>query len=721
MQLIARNLSLNTLIRHLRTVSETVNPRLITLTVTGIYVITSAALLLFQRAMQEPGPRTEITAIIVAVSAGLFPLLHQLGHESITRWFPRLAGTLTLRLITHALQTWIVLLPVTVFFALRQTAYNQQEWYHFGFLDKRYLLVQFWMSVVSLLIVPLIYYRILVPEKIDRCVDPGMQSTHSPKLRWYMPVCGLLLALFLFGPPWNGERSTAEIDYHEQLILGPLQAVHRGYPPNIGPASQMYGPGSQLLYYGYMKVTDRFSVSGFKEAQLFTAFLAYLLFALVTFLLLRPGDALFAVLLSLLTSPFVLSGWNSSGGPAVWGWPNPLRYSGSFVLVVLLHVAHYSRSTKVFAIVTVAAGALWGVLCWIAPENLSTGIAAAGSLLIILWSLRQATMRRIVNTPLLLCSGFAAFWVPILRWYATRGLLTEYIANYFLMGRSVIGGFSNLSALHHIARPTLRAFYLVPPLLFVTGILTTTSLVRSRQNLREKTQLLTLLLLTLFNYSFALTRSDASHFLNTLISLPVTLALVARLFPDLLSPEHPMRRWVRPILVVTCLAIVVRTVQPSYYRNFLVHRVHRYHAATTDNHFSDPIYRRLGYHAPQEASLHKAEKLSGAELAHLPCLRELAASGEKIYIHSFPWFMPGLIYFLFDLTPPPLRWDPSMMVYSSEMRERFLHHVSAVIDSVDRIVTTDTAAAEVSLLRADHPYVQCDRHEFHGRPFWILH
>ena len=74
-------------------------------------------------------------------------------------------------------------------------------------------------------------------------------------------IVGIAAACWYFaGPPWNLERHHRDIDWHEQLHLGPLQAISKGYLPYIGPASTVYGPGSQLLTYATMKASRRFGI-----------------------------------------------------------------------------------------------------------------------------------------------------------------------------------------------------------------------------------------------------------------------------------------------------------------------------------------------------------------------------------------------------------------------------------------------------------------------------
>jgi len=54
----------------------------------------------------------------------------------------------------------------------------------------------------------------------------------------------LIVALcwYLAGPPWHLERHQRWIDWHEQMRLGGLQAISKGYLPFIGPAASPMAP-----------------------------------------------------------------------------------------------------------------------------------------------------------------------------------------------------------------------------------------------------------------------------------------------------------------------------------------------------------------------------------------------------------------------------------------------------------------------------------------------
>src|SRR5262249_60707094 len=73
-------------------------------------------------------------------------------------------------------------------------------------------------------------------------------------------------AWYFAGPPWHLDRHHRSIDWHEQVHLGGLQAIHSGYAPYIGPASNQYGPGFQFITYSLMTRLFQFDIVGFRES-----------------------------------------------------------------------------------------------------------------------------------------------------------------------------------------------------------------------------------------------------------------------------------------------------------------------------------------------------------------------------------------------------------------------------------------------------------------------
>src|SRR5260370_30261217 len=113
---------------------------------------------------------------------------------------------------------------------------------------------------------------------------PRPDAVPRPGGRRFSPwgaIAAVVLAWFFAGPPWHLDRHVRDFEYHEQVHLGPLQAIAKGYAPYLGPASTQYGPGSQLILYGVMRHSDRFDLVASREAWALINFAALVVFALV--------------------------------------------------------------------------------------------------------------------------------------------------------------------------------------------------------------------------------------------------------------------------------------------------------------------------------------------------------------------------------------------------------------------------------------------------------
>ena len=161
-----------------------------------------------------------------------------------------------------------------------------------------------------------------------------------------------------------------------------------------------------------MRLSGKFSLLGFREAQAMIILFGYCLFALVAFRVLSTPWALLAILLSITLSPFTSVPWTPVGGIAIWGWPNPLRYLGALILVGSMPSIMANRHGRPW--LPIAVGCLWGMFCWLAPENLVIGILGSVMLLSLAWATNTAALKRILACVGLITLGTLLFWLPII-------------------------------------------------------------------------------------------------------------------------------------------------------------------------------------------------------------------------------------------------------------------------------------------------------------------
>jgi hypothetical protein len=641
----------------------------------------------------------------------------------------------------------ILLIPFLTYLVVWQSRYEQMEWYIYGFYDKRWILALYWLSILTFLILPSIFSRLLSQPIVSdggnetNTAVPYMVTTTNRLPLFYRVVkviiLPLLIAFLLFGPPWNISRTPLSIDFHEQVHLGPLQAIEKGYLPNIGPASQQYGPGTQLITYAYMDWSNQFNMVGFREAQGLIYWISFSIFAVIAFYFLRLEWAVLAVLLSFTVSPFAMivgletegtwtQNWWIQGGLELWGWPNPLRYIGSLVFAVLLPSVIMTRNRPY--LLSIVAGFVWGVFCWTAQENLVMGVATGALVFTLAWATNTISLRDGLYRVVWIVIGFLIFWMPILLFYYSKGLAQIYLSNMLLVGGQVIQGFSNTP-------PSFRIFgniylgmllFLSTPFLILCGLALVykhSTLYRPLSQIRLT--LIALICVTLANFFGSWTRSDAEHILNTLISVPILFALIVQDLPVVLGQHGRQRHVFRLCLLVLVILFswnpAAHTIQ--WYQQKFTNPLQKFNAADLSTSAiaieQSPAFDRVGYPqiATDEMFLHEPPLLVMDLLAEMDNLHTLSG---KVYIHSFPHTTPALVYFLADLYPPPIYSDPLTMVFSEEVMATFMQQFETIINEVDHIVSIQLDVAEVEIFMVAHPEAVIQEKTFGEQIYYII-
>lgn len=606
-------------------------------------------------------------------------------------------------------QLALVLLIPVAHLAMAGNRFPNVEWYRYGFLDKRWLLALYWIVVASILLFPPLIQRLLGEGDGEVTRVPASAELDSPsRPSWAQMLWTFFgaaaLSLFFFGPPWNVERTALYVDLHEQVHFGPLQAIHRGSLPNIGPASQQYGPGTQLLNYTLMKLSGEFTLVGFRKAQGVVFFAGFAFYSALALSYLGPSWGLLALFLSLSVSPFHLAYWNDLGGFASWGWPNPLRYLGGlFLVLTVASLVTKRRSTRPIDAYVLGVGWVWGLFAWISPENLMMGGIASALLLSLLWATGTVALRRTIRVAFNIILGGTLFWLPILAFYARAGRLREYVDNTFSVGGYVLAGYSNIATSGSISSDPGNSvlFYGFTPLVLAIGFVVLHENGSSRRPLKWRhVLLLALVSVSLASFWGSLTRTDIYHLLNTLAALPLLLAYAMKVVPPCVAATTRGRFLVRAGLVAFAFFAAFFRYDASWYIDRLANPLAKYRAPSTmtavPDHLRGGSFERTGYQAlPErvslEASVTPRDFKSVVEMSHYFSMLDAVTRGlgaKVTFIHSLPGVEPGFGYFFGDIEPAPVLLDPSTMVVSSEVRSRFLEHFQTIVDDIGCIVAT---------------------------------
>jgi len=480
-----------------------------------------------------------------------------------------------------AIQLGVLLLVVPAFVMVLKLPYDYMQWYGYGFLNKRWIFTFYWVAAATFLLFPSFFSYLLKPQARttpaplpagDAADSARSTGSAHPSRAWLRGAGKMALALtlawFFAGPPWHLERHHRPIDFHEQVHLGPLQAIDKGYLPYIGPASTQYGPGSQLATYLFMKGVGHFDIVGFREGTALLHLVTMIGFCLIAFSLLNVWPAVVVLLLGLAYSPLDFFLWGPDGTFAgFYGWGNGCRYLGVLIVIAgLAWLAQSERKRWVTICLALGLGFVWGLFSWLAQENLSSTVMGAGLLMILLWLTGTASPRTLLHLGFSVCCGFVVFWAPVLSYYASHGAAREFVRFYFLVPTMVVRGFSN-TPWPKTDTLEANAFYFMGPFLIIVGMCTLCDprklrLIRPLPPARVR--LLGFLLALVASYPSALFRSDSSHLLNTLIALPFVIFLACWDLPNWLAAGRPARWTLRiAAILVAFYAFPLRTFLPD--------------------------------------------------------------------------------------------------------------------------------------------------------------
>ena len=681
-----------------------------------------------------PAAKSEITQLIAYgmwAGALLLPAAWLLGYLRL----PQQWNFSDLRYAILALHLGLFLLAVPVCLYLFPSKHQYIHWITYPFLDKRWIFALYWLAIGTFLFLPYLFRFVFqylpaqaapVPRKyksrpkatqdappsgaLPDPLPPAAPRSEPPahsgrwRVRAIFVLAAAALSWYFAGPPWNLERHHRGIDSHEQVHLGPLQAIDKGYLPYIGPASTQYGPGSQLVTYSLMKRWNQFDIVGYRNAGAAIYWAATFVAFLVLFLSVPLWSAPLALLFAQTYSPLTLYHWGSDGALGGFhGWGNAMRYLGVLVVAAGLPVA-LRKPVAAFVL-----GIAWGAFSWMSQENLSSVLAAGTLFLALLWLSQTCPGRAILRTGAALVAGFAAAWIPVLAYYAYQGALSEFLRCYFLVPSAVVQGFSNSLWSSGTNDPQYRAFLFTPTLVVALGLCTIVRFdpfsLRSPLEPRQ-VRFLSFLCALAACYAASLFRSDSSHSINTMIALPAVLTIALSDLPRWTASRTTVRWAIRAAIVVAAIWLFPL----------------RYHLAHPVEAIFKPPMRKFRPAPPapavapdarvpfQRATLPLSDEPQAFDgawpmrefLEELSGVREIIGN-RPTYIEGYPRALQGLVYFLLDATPAPFLLDKMMMEINTPLREEAMAYYAEHVRETKCLISPNPNAPEVRLFRQAYP------------------
>jgi hypothetical protein len=560
-------------------------------------------------------------------------------------------------------------------------------------------------------------------------------------------LTALGLAYYFYGPPWylNRASPSTALLYQEDLYLVGLQAISKGAVPYIGPAAIQYGPGSQWFAYLYMRHFATFSVVGFREAWAMFEWVGASFLFVVFFLALGYIRGLIATLLSALIYPalhqmeFIPHGAYTG----LIAWANPLRYAGAISLLLLLPAAIRRAPAWRGLLGALVLGMLWGLLSYVAQENLAAGAVGALVLGVLLLLSGSASRRAVLSSLLAVVAGFLVAWLPVVWFYAGRGLLGRFVYLYFLDPRAVAEGYSNTpwGGLHpNVAEIALDApwthmYYILPFVLAVLALLAVVKFAPFRVAMdwsKERILLVSSLVTTILLYQGAMLRADADHITGTMLVVPFMVISVATVLPRALGG----RRWYTLGLAGALI----------FAASFLLLPVKSYTFRSISAQAQAPARDRQRLAAekvlPTPSIL--ADQRVGAGLWDRPsgCCQsftepmtnftELATQIHEIvgnrvtYVENFMAGYTGVIDFVADLRPAPVPLDLRTMVFTKQQEISYLNTFRiSVLPKTQALITDNLLTSQVRAFVRHYPHyqliaLQWFHHWHHPHVYWVL-
>jgi hypothetical protein len=530
---------------------------------------------------------------------------------------------------------------------------------------------------------------------------------------------------YLAGPPWHIERHHRPIEWHEQLLLGPMQAMSKGFLPFIGPAATPYGPGAEILTYALTRGGGAFDLVSYRRAWAVQNFLAMLAVGVAAYWWLGLVPAIAVTMLATIYSPFAFYYAMTDGTWAgFYGWANPLRYLAPLVVVpalglAALHVNGRWRSSFVL-------GIAWGIGAFLAQESLTTTFIAVVLLLAVLQLTGTITVARTVSTGGGFIAGFTVTVVPVLLFYALHDAAGAFVRTYFFFARAVSLGYSNMWW-REVASSDRFSYYLSAPFFLGCAVcaLWRPSLVFVSPLDRRRVLFISFVLVQLVCYQTALLRSDSTHVMNTMIALPFVLVLGVMEVPVWLAAGR--RRWaVRATFAAAALvvypAVRLAAANPARFTT----PAKRFRAdvsrppAPTDTGGSVAFSRATPLLA-DEPLLVSDDTVSMREFLRFADDVHSIVGSRKTYALRIGWTASGgLIAFMADLIPSAHPLGDDILSLSDAMRAEIADDMRTHPGEYQAFIGPSLESIEARAFLAAHPAAITHRRKLGEATVYIL-
>jgi len=630
-----------------------------------------------------------------------------------------------------ALQLGILLLCVPAYLGVWHSSNADLGWMIWDFLDKRWLVSLYWLAIAVFVIFPPCIHAVLagIPRPPTTEELPTTSRNRPPWLRVLVRASfAVAMTWFYAGPPWNLATHHRFIDYHEQVHLGPLQAIAKGYTPYLGPASTHYGPGSQIFFYAFMKWTGQFTILGFRHANASIHLIAVLIFALFIFQVLKIWEAALVMLIAMTYSPLRFLSFVSGGGAldGFYGWTNDLRYLGILLVAGTLPFLLMRWKDRRYNAPALFLGIVWGLFTWMAQENLAGGFAAAGLVFLLLWLSGSVQGKAIVQVAGNLLAGCAIAWLPVLLYYTLHGSVLTYLRWYFLYPAAVSAGFSNTNWASKTTDSQYYAFLFTAPFLVIVAVCTLCDVPRLRLRSPLTSRQVTLLAATMAlaaSYQSALFRSDSPHLLNTLTALPLVIFLACSDVPRWLVRTPKWQHRIRWAFVIAVLVIYPLGQNLAYpYDTLAMQQMARFtpvvYPALPPEDPRIPFQRATRYLSDEPRIYMDAVKVRDF-LEDASEIRDIVGNRRTLVL-SHPAVVAGFLSFMADLTPAPYLIDEEMMVLHAKLQREVEADFRKNVSACEAVIAKSVLLPEVKIFLEAHPGAQTINRSIAGKPYFIF-
>lgn len=666
----------------------------------------------------------EVAGLTAAASIASLTLNWALRRRA--RWWPQRLGAQGVTSWIVALQGGIVLLVVPVFLLVKSVPEEEMTGWLWPLVNKRWLVALYNIATVTFLLLPLAVERWRPDAEVhEQAADRAAER--SVRRHW-LRIVGVQIALALFcwylvGPPWHIERLHSLIEWHEQLHFGPVQAIAKGSLPFIGPAATPYGPGSEMLLYGLMKLAGPLDVVSSRIAWAAQNFGALLIVSTVACMWLKPLPAAAVLVLAVLYSPFGFFYTLVDGTLAgFFGWANPLRYVAPLLVVPLVGWASVTSPSR-WLIVFV--GAVWGVGAFVAQENLTTTFASAGLLLAALWLTRTVTLRRAMTVLCDLLIGLACVAIPVVLYYAWHGAASAFLRTYFFFARAVVVGYSNMWwPAQDSALPEKASYYFTLPFLIGCGICALWRMAPLQPAVLDarRIRFLAFVCVQVVCYQTALLRSDSTHVMNTLVALPFIIVLGLIDLPTWLTSK-PFPRWAIRAVFAALVMVVYPTIRPSTLWSVAREPARRFERRDVPSVGADLLksaaLRRLPL--PPEMPLFLGNPtVSLRQFDNLTAEIHALVEDRKTYFLRSEWISGGLIALAADLNPAPHPLGGEILTVNDRIKLEIARHIRAHPQDYGAFIGPSLADLEAVAFLESHPGAITFRRMLGSSTFYVL-